>query len=70
MPEGGRMKYEIHDAILTRKDVAKILRCSDATLTRLIRIHAIPDPFRDGGRHCWCQYRFAEWIAAGRPVAT
>lgn len=56
-------------ALLTRRDLAAVLRISSRTLDRMRSAGRIPDPLAGPGQPRWNAGDVDAWIAAGRPSA-
>jgi excisionase family DNA binding protein len=53
--------------VLTRSDLAELLRTSERTLNRLNSTGRIPMPFRLGGQLRWNREEVEAWVEAGMP---
>lgn len=54
------------DPLLTKSDVAVLLRCSERTVERQVRSRAFPPPQRFGKESLWFQSVIHNWLAQRR----
>jgi predicted DNA-binding transcriptional regulator AlpA len=56
------MTFHFHDPLLTKSDVAGLLRCCERTIERLVKLSTFPPPQRFGKEALWFQSVVHRWL--------
>ena len=58
---------KIEAVLLTKREVALVLRISERTLERCVAAERVPKPLALGGRRLWRRDELLRWIRHGCP---